>query len=312
MSESVAESPAELFRRVRRVEVTARRLVAEQFAGSYHSVFKGRGIEFAQVREYVPGDDVRLIDWNATARLGKPFVKLFTEERELTVMLLVDLSASMSFGTADRLKRHLAAEFCAAIAFSAIANNDRVGLVLFTDRVEKIIPAKKGRQHILSLLHELLKWEPVGHGTRVDLALETAGRLMHRAGTLFAVSDFLMPLGRSGEPHPFERALRQASRRHDVIAVTIGDRLEHEPQALPTEGLYRFEDPETGQVALVDLAHRPTRTALLTRRAALDAQRRAMFTRAEVEEIALATHKSLVEPVIGFFRRRARHLRQGV
>jgi len=303
------DSPAELFRRVRHIEITARRLVAEQFGGGYHSVFKGRGIEFAQIREYVPGDDVRLIDWNATARFGRPFIKLFVEERELTVMLLVDVSASMYFGSAARLKRQLAAEFCAAIAFSAIANNDRVGLILFSDRVEHIIPAKKGRRHILSLLYEVLSYQPARRLTRAETAVETACRLMHRAGTVFLVSDFLAPTDSSAA---LERALRMAARRHDVVAVSVRDRLEAADAALPREGLYRVEDPETGLVRTLDLGHAPTRAALTSRRAAAETERRRRFARAGAEEIALVTDGPLAEPVIAFFRRRARHLRQGV
>ena len=258
--------PAEdLFRRIRRIEITTRRLVQQLFAGGYHSVFKGRGIEFAQVREYVPGDDVRLIDWNATARLNKPFIKLFVEERELTVMLLVDISESMNFGTAERLKRQLATELCATLAFSAITNNDQVGLVLFTDRIELMLPPKKGRRHILRLIRELLTYEPAGRGTDLSQAINVACRLMRRAGTLFIVSDFI---GVGQEDTAVEKALLVAGKRHDAIAVTICDRHEAPPAdavprgsggTLPERGLYRFEDPETGLTRLLDLAHPPTR-----------------------------------------------------
>jgi len=284
--------------------------VAEQFAGSYHSVFKGRGIEFAQVREYVPGDDVRLIDWNATARFGKPFVKLFTEERELRVMLLVDVSASMGFGARGRLKRQLAAEFCAAIAFAALTNNDQVGLILFDSEVRLVIPAKKGRRHILRLLHQLLTAPARGPGSRLDGALQSAARLLTRQGTVFLVSDFLVP------PDESEAlALKITARRHDLVAVTVRDPLEMPAAAaevLPSRGLYRLEDPETGQTGLVDLGHAPTRQALLARQVELEGRRLAALRAAAVDQIQLRTDQPLAEPVIGFFRRRARHLRQGV
>ncbi len=299
----------ELLRRVRRIEIQTRRLVQQRFAGGYHSVFKGRGIEFAQIREYVPGDDVRLIDWNATARFGKPFVKLYVEERELTVMLLVDASGSMSFGTTGRLKRQLATEFCATIAFSAITNNDRVGLILFTDRSERIIPAKKGRRHILRLIRELLLFQPAGHGTDLAQAIETAGKLMRRAGTIFVVSDF--------HASEYRRPLATVGKRHDVIAVTLRDRRELPPDegtepTLPDEGVFALEDPETGEVRLVDFRDAGTRRLLVERWRERDRERVRELGRAEVEEIRLVTDEPFEEPLIAFFRRRMRHLRQGV
>lgn len=308
----------DLFRRIRRIEITTRRLVQQLFAGGYHSVFKGRGIEFAQVREYVPGDDVRLIDWNATARLNRPFIKLFVEERELTVMLLVDISESMNFGTSERLKRQLATELCATLAFSAITNNDQVGLVLFTDRIELMIPPKKGRRHILRLIRELLTYEPAGHGTDLGQALNVACRLMRRSGTLFIVSDFV---GVGQDDSGVEKALLVAGKRHDAIAVTICDRHEAPPAdavprgsggTLPEHGLYRFEDPESGQTRLLDLGHAPTRRALLKRQLALSSAREKLFRKTEIEEIRLLTNQSYVEPLSNFFRRRARRLGRGV
>ncbi|MBI2302760.1 MAG: DUF58 domain-containing protein [Armatimonadetes bacterium] len=304
----------ELFRQIRRIEITTRRLVQQLFAGGYHSVFKGRGIEFAQVREYVPGDDVRMIDWNATARLNKPFVKLFTEERELTVMLLVDVSASMEFGTTGRLKRQLAVELCATLAFSAISNNDQVGLILFTDRVEKLIPPKKGRRHILRLIRELLSHRAEGRDTNLAVALNTAMRVMRRSGTIFLVSDFGGWPPATG-PHPYEKPLIVAGKRHDTIAVTICDR--HEvpgsgESTLPKGGLYQIEDPETGDVRLVDLSHAATRSALLGRLARSAELRRQALRKAEVEEIRILTGESYVEPLVMFFRRREQRLGRGV
>lgn len=302
-------SQRELLRDIRKIELACRRLVSELFAGDYHSAFKGRGIEFAQIREYVPGDDVRQIDWNATARFDRPYIKQFIEERELTVMLLVDVSGSMAFGTAGRLKRQLAVEFCATIAISALTNNDRVGLLLFTDRVEKLIPPKKGRRHVLRLIRDLLVCEPHGRGTNLGCALDAASRVMRRAGTLFLVSDFIAPESEAG--------LRVAGKRHDCIAVTIQDRHEAGVTAgdaggtLPADGLFAFEDPETGQVMTVDLGHGPTRAALLARQAALAEARARLLQRAEVEEIRLVCDRSFVEPLVGFFARRARRLGQG-
>ena len=303
----------DLFKSIRRIEITARKLVQQRFAGGYHSVFKGRGIEFEQIREYVPGDDVRMIDWNATARFGKPFVKRYIEERELLVMLLVDVSRSMYFGTDQRLKRQLATELCATLAFSAISNNDRVGLVLFTDRIEQIIPPKKGRKHILRLIRELLTFEPVDRRTDLSLALDTASRLMRRSGTLFVVSDFATP--------GYTRSLTVAGKRHDAIAVVIRDRhetaprLDHKPprpETLPNEGIWALEDPETGEVRLVDLGDSATREALFRFWQEQDWEIARQLGRSDTEEIRLVTNESFEQPLVQFFRRRTRHLRQGV
>ncbi|MCC7494421.1 MAG: DUF58 domain-containing protein [Fimbriimonadaceae bacterium] len=294
----------ELLAKIRKIEIQTRRLVQQRFAGGYHSVFKGRGIEFAQIREYVPGDDVRLIDWNATARLGEPFVKLFVEERELTVLLLVDVSASMYFGSRERLKRQLATEFCATIAFSAISNNDRVGLVLFSDQVELIVPPKKGRGHIFRLLRELLTFRPTGRGTDLATALETANRLLRRAATLFVVSDFTAP--------DFARPLAVAGKRHDTIAVTLADPLETAPAGWPTEGVYALEDPESGDRRLIDFGHAPTRAALTAAWQRIAGERDRQLRRADVDRIRLATDESFVEPLVAFFRQRARRLGQGL
>ena len=277
------ETPQQMWRRIRRLEITARRLVAEQFAGSYHSVFKGAGLQFEQIREYAPGDDPRLIDHNATARLGKPFVKLFVEERQLQVMLLVDMSASLRFGTVGRLKRQLAAEFAAAISFAALANNDKVGLALCAETVERVLPPHRGRRHILTLLHELLNFEPSTPGTRLEVGLEKVGRQMRWIG-----------------------------RRHDLIAVSVLDPAESHPERLPATGLWRFEEPETGRQRVVDLAWPPARRALIARTHRWRDELAESLRRAEVERIALSTEGSLVPALLGFFNRRTRHMRQGV
>lgn len=298
----------ELLRDIRKIELTCRRLVNELFAGDYHSAFKGRGIEFASVREYVAGDDVRLIDWNATARLDRPFVKQFTEERELTVMLLVDVSGSMGFGTAVKLKRQLATEFCATIAISAMSNNDRVGLILFSDEIEQLIPPKKGRKHVLRLIRELLLCEPQGRRTDLAQALDAACRVMRRHGTIFVVSDF--------QAAEFEKPLRVAAKRHDCIAVTVLDRHEATPldaaaATLPKEGLWAFEDPESGRVELIDLGHAGTRRALAARQNEQADRRARLLHQAEVEQVQLISNRSFVEPLVAFFKRRARRLGQG-
>ncbi len=208
-------TPREVLRRVRRIEIRTRRLVEESLAGSYHSVFKGRGMEFAEVREYEPGDDVRSIDWNVSARMGHPFVKKFTEERELTVVLVVDGSGSQRFGTAESTKLQLAAEISALLAFSAIRNGDRVGLLLFTDRVERFVPPRKGREHGLRVIREVLAFEPEGRGTDLGRALTVLQRVVPKRAVVFVVSDF--------QDDAFERPLRVAARKHDVVALRTSD-----------------------------------------------------------------------------------------
>jgi len=292
--------PPELFRQIRRLEIYTNRLVTSVLAGDYHSVFKGQGLEFEQVREYEPGDDVRTIDWNVTARMNRPFVKQYVEERELTVLFLVDVSASAYFGTAHQLKRELATEFCAAMAFSALRNNDRVGLLLFTDQVEKVIGPRKGRQHVLRLIRDLLFFEPTGRGTDVGAALDYAGKMLTRRSTLFLVSDFFAP--------DFDRPLRRARARHDVIAVTMADPREQE---LPNVGLLELWDPETQERALVDTASWRVRRDYQQRTQAHRDRLRDQFARAQVDTIHLVTNASSVKPLLDFFRRRKQRLRQG-
>ncbi|NUO81345.1 DUF58 domain-containing protein, partial [candidate division KSB1 bacterium] len=233
--------PKEILKKVRRLEIQTRALVNDVFSGEYHSVFKGRGMAFAEVREYVLGDDVRNIDWNVTARTGHPFVKVFDEERELTVMLLVDVSSSGEFGTHEQMKGDIAAEICALLAFSAIKNNDKVGLIIFTDRIEKFVPPKKGRTHVLRVLREVLYHKPEGHGTNITTALEYLNRVIRRKAVVFLVSDFLS--------EGYEKALRVAGKRHDLVAIPITDPRETE---IPNVGLVELEDAETGEVHLLD------------------------------------------------------------
>ena len=233
--------PAEILRKVKRIEIRTRHLVNTVFSGEYHSVFKGQGVAFAEVREYQPGDDIRTIDWNVTARMGHPFVKVFDEERELTVMLMVDASASGDFGTVEQMKGEIGVELCALLAFSAIQNNDRVGLIIFTDEVEAFIPPKKGKKHVLRVIRELLYFRPTRRGTDIGAALDYLNRVTRRKSVVFLVSDFVA----SG----YERALRVAGRRHDLVAVALQDPRE---TALPDVGIVELEDAETGEEILVD------------------------------------------------------------
>ncbi len=240
---------AELLRRVRRIEIKTRALTDNIFAGEYHSAFKGHGMSFSEVREYQPGDDVRDIDWNVTARMNRPYIKVFEEERELTLMLLVDLSASQGFGTRGRSQRELAAEVAATLAFSAMQNNDKVGVVFFTDRVEKFIPPQKGRRHILYIIRELLDFEPEGQRTDVAAAMEYLMRVMTKRCIAFVLSDFL-------DTADFSRPLSVAARKHDLVALRLYDRFTEE---MPDVGLLRVRDAETGHSRYVDTSSRAVR-----------------------------------------------------
>ena len=240
--------PREILKQVRWIEITTRGLVNEVFSGEYSSVFKGRGMSFAEVREYQYGDDIRGIDWNVTARTGSPHVKIFEEERELTLMLVVDVSASSQFGTRGRMKSELAAELCGVLAFSAIKNNDKVGLILFSDRIEKFVPPRKGRRHALRVLRELLYHPAEGKGTDIAGALEYLARVTRRRAVVFLVSDFM-----AGE---YGQALSVAARRHDLVAVRVGDRREED---IPPMGFVEFEDPETGERTVVNTSGRAFR-----------------------------------------------------
>ena len=287
--------PRELLKNVRRIHIHTARLVDNLFAGEYHSVFKGRGIEFHQVREYQPGDEVRTIDWNVTARTGRTFIKEFVEERELTVMLVVDISGSGHFGTAGKLKSELATELCALLAFSAIRNNDKVGLILFTDRVEKFIPPKKGKRHVLRVIRELLSFEPKHRGTDIAEALKFLSSITKRRSVTFLVSDFLGA--------GYERALQIANRRHDVIAVALTDPRE---RRLPSLGFLELTDAESGERFIVD-----TRNASLRRDferttgKAIEMQER-FFRSVDVDCVRIETDKPYLDPLIKFFRMRER------
>lgn len=290
--------PKEIIRKVRRIEIRTKRLVNNVFSGEYHSIFKGRGMEFEEVREYQPGDDVRVIDWNVTARYGFPFVKKFKEERELTVMLLVDASSSGEFGTAERMKGEIAAELCSVLAFSAIKNNDRVGMIIFTDRVEKYIPPKKGISHVLRLIREVLYFQPQHKRTDINCALEFLGRVIKRRCVVFLVSDFLS----SG----FEKMLSIANKKHDFIAIKIADPREIE---LPDVGFIELEDTETDEQIIVDTKNSEVRKSFqeytLKEKVKLDRGFRSM----DLDHIYISTDRSYVEPLMAFFRVRAKRFR---
>ena len=285
----------DLVRRIRRIEIFTRRAVNNALAGQYHSVFKGRGMAFSEVRQYQPGDEIRTIDWNVTARLSEPYVKVFTEERELTVMLLVDLSASGDFGTVVRSKAEVAAEIAALLAFSAIKNNDRVGLLLFTDHVEKFIPPKKGRTHVLRVISEILGFTPTGKGTDIAEALAYYQRLMRRSAVTFLISDFL--------DTGWEKQLKLAGRRHDLIPVVLDDPWERQ---IPALGLVLGEDAETGEAVFLDTGSPHVRQAFAARAQAQRTSLVRLFRRLSLQHVAVRTDEDYVAPLVAFFRARTR------
>ena len=287
--------PPEFLARIRRLEIRARRLVANRLLGEYHSVFRGRGIEFSEVRQYEPGDDVRAIDWNVTARMGAPYIKKYVEERELTVLLAVDVSASSAFTTSGISKRELAAEVAATLAFSAAANNDRVGLVAFSDRVEEYVPPAKDRRHVLRIIRELLYLEPEGRGTNIAAALAFLARVRKRRAIVFLLSDFF--------DEGYERQLRAAAVRHEIVALTLNDPREEE---LPDVGLLDLQDAETGVFVTVDTSDRRVRETYARRAAEARERRRRSFAASGVEEIALRTDQPYVAPLLRAFRARDR------
>ena len=289
--------PREILKKVKRIEISTRGLVNEVFSGEYHSVFKGRGMEFAEVREYMIGDDIRNIDWNVSARMGHPFVKVFDEERELTVMLMVDVSSSGNFGTSNQMKGEIAAELCALLAFSAIKNNDKVGLIIFTDRIEKFIPPRKGKQHVLRVIREILYYKPEDSQTDLNVALEYLSRVIRRRSIVFLISDFLA--------ENYEKALQVANKKHDVIAVDIIDPREVE---LPNVGFIELEDAETGETVLVDTTSAGVRSTFFSRAQAGRSGREKFFKSIGVDNINIYTDQSYVEPITRFFRMRAKRL----
>ena len=291
----------DLMKKIRQIEIRTRRLVNDSYAGEYHSVFKGRGMEFDEVRPYQVGDEIRTIDWNVTARTGQPYVKRYVEERELSVMLLVDASASENFGSVNRFKRELAAELTAVLSFAATTNNDKVGLLIFTDQIELYIPPRKGRRHVLRLIRELLAFEPQNRGTNIDMALETVNQMLKRRSIIFLVSDFM------ADPEKYQKALAITNRRHDVIAVDLHDPLESKFENV---GLIALEDPETDEIVWVDTASRSWREAFHRRSLSLDSDKSRVFKRASVDHISIGTGEDYTVPLTKFFKERERRIRR--
>jgi uncharacterized protein (DUF58 family) len=287
----------ELLAQVHRLEIKTRRLVNEIFSGQYGSVFRGLGMEFAEVREYVPGDDVRAIDWNVTARMGHPYIKKFVSEREMTVVLMVDGSASLRFGTAQRWKSELAAEVAAVLAFSAIRNNDKVGLCLFSDRIEKFVRPQKGRTHTLRLIRDILEFAPQHKATGLDAALNYLNRVVKRKAVVFLLSDFYQV---------DERLLATTNRRHDFVALPIVDPRE---ESLPDAGLLEVADAETGVRHLLDTSSRDVRRRYQENALARRKNLESLFSRHGIDAIALRTDRSFVQPLMGFFQRRVKRIR---
>lgn len=285
--------PKELFKKIRRIEITTKGLVENIFGGEYHSAFKGRGIEFAEVRPYQFGDDIRFIDWNVSARSGDTYVKVFEEEREQTLMLAVDISGSGDFGTSSQFKREMAAEICAVIAFSAIQNNDKVGLMLFSDEVELLVPPKKGRKHVLRVIRDLFAHEPQSRGTDLSNALEHLLHLLRRRSIVIVISDFLD----SG----FEKPLLAIRQRHDTIAIRLADRRE---ETLPPLGLLELTDSETGQTTVVDTRSRRVREVFALEARSRSAELEEMFKRLQLDSIHIRTDEGYVEPLVRFFQSR--------
>lgn len=286
----------ELLKKVRRIQISTKNAVNDVFAGQYHSVFKGRGMEFDEVREYIPGDDIRSIDWNVTARTGLPHIKKFVEEREMTVMLVVDVSASNLFGSGAQLKRDLVAEVAAVLAFSAIRNNDRIGLILFAEEVEKYIPPKKGTRHVLRLVREMLSHQPQGRGTNVAPALDYLNHISTRKNVTFLISDFMFS-------DDYEQLLKVTSRRHDLISVVIGDK--HEI-AWPNVGIINWRDAETGQETLVDTSSKRVREALMLQQTHRSEAIDELHRRAGIDTVRLFAGEPYDKQFIQFFRKRAR------
>jgi uncharacterized protein (DUF58 family) len=297
--------PKDLFEKIRRIQMATSRLVTAQFAGQYHSVFKGQGMEFNEVREYQRGDDIRSIEWNVTARTGHLYVKKYVEERELTVMILVDASGSCHFGTVNQLKSTLAAEIAAVLAFSAMRNQDKVGLIIFTDRIEKFLPPRKGIKNVLKVIREVLYFEPGGRGTDITAALEYLSKVTIRRSIAFVLSDFYEPVRKDREEVPqssrLKKAIAIANKRHDLVAVTLNDPLERD---LPSCGLVTFEDAETGESFVVDTASAGLRQQYHHTALKQMERRKQLFQSVGVDHIDIATDVPYTAEFIRFFRNR--------
>ncbi|MBT3393285.1 MAG: DUF58 domain-containing protein [Elusimicrobiaceae bacterium] len=292
---------SQLLKKVRQIEISAGRLVSETFAGKYHSVFKGQGMEFAEARHYVPGDDVRRIDWNISARLGEIFIKEYREERQLTLMLVCDVSASKYFGSTTKFKQEIMAELSALFAFSALKNYDKVGLILFSDKLEKYIPAKKGQTHILRIIRELLAFKPTSKGTNLTSCLETVNKIVKRHSIVLLLSDFL--------DKGFEKPFRFASKKHELIPVIIEDKLEiNMPK---TSGYLDIENPETGEKFMYDLTSKNLNQNFINSKQKHDNNLDKLFASLSLEHMHLSDSENMLDEVVKFFRQRAKRLKKG-
>ncbi|MCH7826351.1 MAG: DUF58 domain-containing protein [Bacteroidetes bacterium] len=285
----------EILKRVRRIEIKTKGLVNHVFSGEYHSVFKGRGMEFSEVREYQIGDDIRNIDWNVTARFGHPYIKVFEEERELTVMLIIDLSGSLSFGTINKTKQQIAAEISAILAFSALKNNDKVGLILFTDRIEKFVPPRKGRKHVLRIIREVLFFEPEGKTTNIGTALKYFNNSIKKRSIAFLISDFM--------DEGYEKILRVVGKKHDLIGVVLSDRREKE---IPKMGLVKFVDAETGQQRWLDTSNKNVYELIIKMNRENEITRKNIFLTSRLDTINIDTGVDYVKPLVQFFKMRGK------
>ena len=283
----------ELLKQVRQIEIRTKGLVNHLFSGEYHSVFKGRGMEFSEVREYQYGDDIRNIDWNVTARFGHPYIKIFEEERELTVMLMVDISGSLMFGSLSKTKQRVAAELSAILAFSALKNNDKVGLILFTDKIEKFVPPRKGNKHVLRIIREVLSFEPEGNATDIKAALEFMNNAIKKRSIIFLLSDFL--------DEDYEKILRVVGKKNDLIGVVLDDRRENE---IPPIGLIKFTDAESGEERWLDTSNQRVRRVMKEARKEEVAKRNTMFLTSRLDRIHVQTGVDYIKPLVQFFRMR--------
>ena len=287
----------ELLKQVRQIEIKTKGLVNHVFSGEYHSVFKGRGMEFAEVREYQIGDDIRNIDWNVTARFSHPYIKVFEEERELTVMLIIDLSGSLSFGTINKTKQQIAAELSAILAFSALKNNDKVGLILFTDKIEKFVPPRKGRKHVLRIIREVLSFEPEGKTTDIDTALQYFNNAIKKRSIAFLISDFI--------DEGYEKILRVVGKKHDLIGVVLSDRREKE---IPKMGLVKFVDVETGQQRWLNTSNKDVFELIIKMHKENEIRRKNLFLSSRLDSINIDTGEDYVKPLVQFFKMRGKRL----
>lgn len=283
----------ELLKKVRKIEIKTRGISNQIFSGEYHSAFKGRGMAFSEVREYQPGDDIRTIDWNVTARLNHPYVKVFEEERELNVMLVVDVSGSENFGTQKQMKQEMITELCAVLAFSAIQNNDKIGVIFFSDKIEKFIPPKKGKSHILRIIRELISFKPEHTGTDIPMALRYFTNVIKKRSIAFVISDFM--------DNDFNDALKIANRKHDVVAIRIFDKREKE---LPNIGLVQLRDAETGQLKWVDTSSREVRHQYEKENKIFESRLKDVFNRSGVDTVSIGTSENYIKPLMNFFKKR--------